>query len=79
MSSSGKLAIWLIGVAWLAGCSDESVREPSAVVDYAANAERWIASEFQPSTLSVDEQRAELAWFTAAADPLRGMEVSVVS
>ena len=46
--------------------------------DLAANAERWLA-EFQPSSLSADEQRAELAWFTRAAEPFRGMRISVVS
>ncbi|MCZ6888520.1 MAG: ABC transporter substrate-binding protein [Gammaproteobacteria bacterium] len=48
-------------------------------VDYGAAAERWIETEFQPSTLTRDQQRAELAWFTQAAEPFRGMEISVVS
>ncbi len=49
------------------------------VIDYAANAERWTDEEFQPSTLTREQQLEELAWFTAAAAPLRGMSISVVS
>ena len=48
-------------------------------VDYAANAARWVDEAFQPSTLSRDEQLAELAWFTEAAAPYRHLEISVVS
>ena len=47
--------------------------------DYAANAARWVDEAFQPSTLSRDEQLAELAWFTEAAAPYRHLEISVVS
>ena len=45
----------------------------------AINAERWVDSELKPSTLSRDEQLAELAWFTKAAEPFRGMTINVVS
>jgi glycerol transport system substrate-binding protein len=48
-------------------------------MDYAGNAQRWIADEFQPSTLSEAEQTAEMAWFTAASEPYRGMTINVVS
>jgi len=48
-------------------------------MDYAGNAQRWIADEFQPSTLSEAEQSAEMAWFTAASEPYRGMTINVVS
>jgi glycerol transport system substrate-binding protein len=48
-------------------------------VDFAAHAARWADEEFQPSTLTRDEQLAELAWFTQAAEPFRGMSISVVS
>src|SRR3979411_2317560 len=44
-----------------------------------ATAQRWIDSEFQPSTLSKDEQLKELQWFEKAAQPFKGMEISVVS
>ena len=67
----------------LVACGDPS-SAPSqetgqAEQDFAGNAGRWITEEFQPSTLSQAEQQAELAWFTEAAKPLRGMSISVVS
>jgi len=46
---------------------------------YGANAARWVEQEFQPSTLTREQQLEELAWFTEAAAPFRGMEISVVS
>ena len=42
-------------------------------------AERWINSEFQPSALSKNEQMAEMEWFIKAAEPLKGMEINVLS
>ena len=51
---------------------------PSAMADMAA-AEKWINSEFQPSTLTVDEQKAEMQWFIDAAKPYAGMEINVLS
>jgi glycerol transport system substrate-binding protein len=51
---------------------------PSAFADMAA-AEKWINEEFQPSTLSVDEQKAEMQWFIDAAKPYAGMEINVLS
>lgn len=72
-----KLII-LAGV--LAGCSNEgSQTTPADDVDYAANAARWVREEFQPSTLSEAEQLAEMAWFTEASAPLRGLSINVVS
>ena len=44
-----------------------------------AEAEQWIDGEFQPSTLSRDEQMAEMEWFVKAAEPFRGMEINVLS
>ncbi|WP_420712741.1 ABC transporter substrate-binding protein [Ancylobacter sp. SL191] len=44
-----------------------------------AAAKKWIDSEFQPSTLSKDEQLKELQWFIKAAEPFKGMEINVVS
>ena len=38
----------------------------SAIADEAA-AQKWIDQEFQPSTLSKDEQMAEMQWFINAA------------
>ena len=51
---------------------------PSAMADMAA-AEKWINSEFQPSTLTVDEQKTEMQWFIDAAKPYAGMEINVLS
>ena len=42
-------------------------------------ARKWIDNEFQPSTLSKDEQMKEMEWFIAAAKPFAGMEISTVS
>ena len=36
-----------------------------------AAAERWVDEEFQPSTLSREEQLAEMEWFIQAAEPYR--------
>ena len=44
-----------------------------------AAAERWVDDEFQPSTLSRDEQLAEMQWFIDAAAPYAGMEINVLS
>ena len=58
----------------------------AAMVAYAhtgfagtAEAERWIDSEFQPSTLSRDDQVKEMQWFIDAAAPFKGMEINVLS
>ncbi|MEM6891224.1 MAG: ABC transporter substrate-binding protein [Pseudomonadota bacterium] len=50
----------------------------ASVADEAA-AERWIDQEFQPSTLSKDDQMAEMQWFIQAAEPFAGMEINVLS
>jgi glycerol transport system substrate-binding protein len=42
-------------------------------------AKRWIDNEFQPSTLSKEEQIKEMEWFIKAAEPFRGLEVNVLS
>ena len=47
-----------------------------------AAAKKWIDSEFQPSTLSKDEQMAEMKWFIDAAAKLKAKgvtEIQVVS
>ncbi len=82
-------AVTLIG-AILSGCGSESSSDSKgqedaaraaavSTVDFAANARKWQQDEFQPSTLSAQEQLQELAWFTAAAAPFRGMSIKVVS
>ena len=47
-----------------------------------AEAKKWIDSEFQPSTLTKDQQMAEMKWFIEAAKKLQAKgvkEISVVS
>lgn len=46
---------------------------------YEDAAKKWIDSEFKPSTLSSEQQMAELKWFIEAAKPFRGMSIKVVS
>src|SRR5262245_24408034 len=50
----------------------------SALAD-EASAKKWIDSEFQPSVLSKEEQLKEMQWFIKAAEPLKGMEINVLS
>jgi glycerol transport system substrate-binding protein len=49
-----------------------------AMADMAA-AEKWVNDEFQPSTLSKEDQLKEMQWFIDAAKPFAGMEVNVLS
>ncbi|MBF0303727.1 MAG: carbohydrate ABC transporter substrate-binding protein [Desulfamplus sp.] len=42
-------------------------------------AKKWIDTEFQPSTLSKEDQVKEMEWFIKAAEPFKGMEIKVVS
>jgi glycerol transport system substrate-binding protein len=42
-------------------------------------ARRWVDTEFQPSTISKDEQLKEMEWFVNAAKPFAGMDIKVVS
>ena len=44
-----------------------------------AAAKKWIDNEFQPSTLSREEQMDEMEWFAKAAAPFKGMEINVLS
>lgn len=41
--------------------------------------DQWIQSEFQPSTLTKEQQKAELKWFQQAARPYRDLSIRVVS
>src|ERR1700754_4581601 len=52
---------------------------PSASWADMAAAEKWVDNEFQPSTLSRDEQLKEMEWFIKAAEPFKGMEINVLS
>lgn len=41
--------------------------------------EHWLKNEFHPSTLSIEQQRAELKWFQEQAAPFRELTIRVVS
>src|SRR5262249_12386599 len=43
-----------------------------------ATINKWL-DEFQPSTLTKDQQIEELTWFQAAAKPFKGMDIKIVS
>src|SRR3954451_5496681 len=49
-----------------------------ALADEAA-AKKWIDAEFQPSTLSKEDQMKEMQWYMKAAEPFKGMEINVTS
>jgi len=42
-------------------------------------AKKWVDGEFQPSTLTKDEQMAEMEWFIKASQPFKGLKLSTVS
>ena len=42
-------------------------------------AKRWIEKEFQPSTLTKEQQLKEMEWFVNAAKPFKGLEINVLS
>jgi glycerol transport system substrate-binding protein len=42
-------------------------------------AKKWIEQEFQPSTLTKEQQLKEMEWFINAAKPFKGMNIKVVS
>lgn len=50
-------------------------------VAYAGKGEanKWVNNEFQPSTLSKQQQQKEMDWFIKAAAPFKGMEINVLS
>ena len=81
LRAGSALALAAGALLLASGCGEERTTQPgpAAEADHAANAARWVDEEFQPSTLSRAEQLAELAWFSAAAAPLRGLTINVVS
>jgi glycerol transport system substrate-binding protein len=56
-----------------------SLSKGAAQDEFETAAQKWIDSEFQPSTLSKAQQLAELKWFIEAAKPYRGQSINVVS
>src|SRR5215475_9055693 len=80
-------AIAVAGLALASGCGkkqqDAGAGSGAAsgappTVDLNAAIDKWVR-EFQPSTLTRDQQIAELKWFHEAAKPFAGMEIKVVS
>ena len=50
----------------------------TASADMAA-AKKWVDEEFQPSTLTKEQQMKEMEWFINAAKPFVGMNIKIVS
>lgn len=63
---------------WLLAGTLVGVTVSSAGKADIEDARRWL-SEFQPSTLTQQQQLDELSWFIEAARPFVGMEIKVVS
>ena len=72
-----KMLLMTIGLILIA-CTDGDTTFDTSI-DFTANAEQLVLNEFQPSTLSQEEQITEMAWFTNAAEPYQGMTINVVS
>ena len=71
------------GSLLLAGCGQDtgpgdSAQATAFTPDVAAWAAEWL-EEFQPSSLSREQQLAEMGWFAQAAAPFAGMQINVVS
>src|SRR5689334_10189160 len=63
MLSASAIAVTLAGGTAFAGMDE---------------ARRWV-DEFQPSTLSKEDQLKEMEWFVNAAKPFQGMDIKIVS
>jgi len=72
---------FLLGGAGIAGIAGLPLHRARAQTDdeRMAAARRWMEEEFTPSTLSIDEQMAEMEFLIKAAEPYRGMDINVVS
>ncbi len=66
-------AVLRTGIAALAAAAFSIGRADEAA------AKKWIDKEFQPSTLTKDQQLKEMEWFIDAAKPFHGMEINVLS
>ncbi len=75
----GVALAWGCGESGGSGRGGADAAAEAAGQDFAANAQRWVREEFQPSTLSQAGQLEEMAWFTQASEPFRGMSIQVVS
>ncbi|TYB55045.1 carbohydrate ABC transporter substrate-binding protein [Nonomuraea sp. PA05] len=75
-------AVGMAAVALIAAGCTQSAQKPASdfkEADGKAAAQRWVSEQFTPSTLSKDQQLAEMDWFIKAAAPYRGMQINVVS
>jgi glycerol transport system substrate-binding protein len=63
----------------LGGVAAFALMTPSASWADMAAAEKWVDAEFQPSTLSREDQLKEMQWFIDAAKPFVGYEINVLS
>ncbi|WP_245624402.1 ABC transporter substrate-binding protein [Belnapia moabensis] len=69
---------WLLGSAAVLA-APVLLRPSHSVAQGVDAARRWVAEEFQPSTLTQEQQMQEMEWFARAAQPFRGQEINVVS
>ncbi|PWQ96270.1 ABC transporter substrate-binding protein [Leucothrix arctica] len=67
-----KLLSTVIAAVLFSGYSQVTMADMDA-------AKRLVTEEFQPSTLSQDDQLKEMQWFIDAAKPFKGMKINVVS
>ena len=84
LSACGKKEVAVVPVAAPASApaAPASVAAAPAPSAAEATAQKWIDSEFQPSTLSKEQQMSEMKWFIEAAAKLKAKgvtEISVVS
>jgi glycerol transport system substrate-binding protein len=70
---------WLASAAAIAVLGAVTVLVPAPANADMAAAEKWVDQEFQPSTLSRDDQLKEMQWFIDAAKPFQGYEINVLS
>ncbi|OZB02851.1 MAG: hypothetical protein B7X58_16185, partial [Marinobacter sp. 34-60-7] len=61
------------------GAAGMGISAQALADQYSEAAEKWVDEAFQRSTLTREEQLAEMEWFIQAAEPFRGMEINVVS
>ena len=52
---------------------------PAIAIAENSLALKWVANEFQPSTLTQAEQMQEMNWFIEVSKPYQGMQIRVVS
>jgi len=79
MCAQNKRSTWgVLGAAVAAVIALGPTTTTAASEERMAKAKKWL-DEFQPSTLSREEQLKELEWFIDAAKEFRGMDIKVVS